>query len=79
LEAFPVVDEAVLEYAFGVAVFSGEGVVEVHFYFFACGFVDLDVLSDFELTDGAMMSGLSLPAKPILVLSDPTSMMRGMP
>ncbi len=53
--------------------------VEVNLYFFSVVSIDLHVLCDYQLTEGAMRSGRSLPANPILVLSEPTSIIRGMP
>lgn len=79
MEAFPIVDETVLEDAFGVTFWASKGVVEVEFYLFAGVLVELDVLDGEIGTEGATRSGLSLPANPILVLREPTSMMRGMP
>jgi hypothetical protein len=79
LETFPVVDEAVIENAFWVAFFLGEGGEEVELYLFASVAIDLYILSVEGSTEGATKSGRSLPAKPILVLREPTSMMRGMP
>lgn len=79
LKPFPVVDETIFQDAFGVAVFAGKGVEEVEFYLFSVVAVDLDVLSVEVSTEGDTRSGRSLPANPILVLREPTSMMRGIP
>jgi hypothetical protein len=79
LETLPVVDETVLQDALGVAVLPRKGVEEVHLHLLARRLIDLHALGRVQLTEGATTSGRSLPAKPILVLSEPTSMMRGMP
>jgi hypothetical protein len=79
LEALPIIDEAILQYALGITIFSREGVVEVELDLFPGGLVDLYVLSGLQLTEGATTSGRSLPAKPILVFSEPTYMISGMP
>ena len=79
LEALPVVNEAVLQDALGVGVLPREAVEEVQLGLLTGGAVDLDILGGDGGTEGATRSGLSLPAKPILVLRDPTSMMRGIP
>lgn len=79
METFPVVDEAVIENAFWIALFLCEGGEEVELHLFTGVAINLDVLSVEGGTEGATRSGRSLPAKPILVLSEPTSMMRGMP
>jgi hypothetical protein len=79
LESLPIINKTVVEDAFRVRILAGERVIEVHLNLFASVLIDLNVLYELQLTEGAMTSGLSLPAKPILVLSDPTYMMRGMP
>ena len=79
MKAFPVLDETILENTFRVACLFSEALIEIEFVLFACFFVGLDILHRFQLTVGAMMSGRSLPEKPILVLRDPTYMINGMP
>lgn len=79
LKALPIVDKAILQDAFGVAVLSSEGAEEVQLHLFSVVAVDLHVLSVEVGTEGDTRSGRSLPANPILVLREPTSMMRGIP
>ena len=79
LEALPIVDEAVLEDAFGITLRTSNAVVKVDLDLFPGRAVQLDVLRGEMGTEGATRSGRSLPANPILVLRDPTSMMRGIP
>ena len=79
MKTFPVFNETVFEYAFRVTVFFRVGRVEVELVFLASGAIDLYILGEDGCTEGARMSGLSLPAKPILVLREPTSMISGIP
>ena len=80
MKTFPVLDEAILQDGLGISILLGEGLMEINLCFLAGVPIDLDVLHHMiVVTDGAMTSGLSLPAKPILVLREPTSMMRGIP
>ncbi len=79
MEALPIIDETVFEDAFWVVVLACEGGIEIQLCFLACVLVDLDVLNQFQLTEGAKRSGLSFPANPIFVFKEPTSIIRGMP
>ena len=62
LESLPILDEAVIQNSLWVAVLLREGLVEVQLRLLPSLLVHLHILHDIVSTDGATISGRSLPA-----------------
>jgi hypothetical protein len=79
LKTFPIVNKAIFKDTFWITILFRKSTIEINLALLPSIFIYLNILDIIFFTEGAMTSGLYLPAKPILVLRDPTSIINGMP